>query len=208
MNAIIGEQRGVDRIIVGCHHGKRFVRCLNCEYIPCPHFQDHVIEKRRCCDCGRILNMVLFLSNNKLVCADCKNTSHRTGRDAYIKRESFLAGAHARLAWAKRTLYHHREKGHVINISAPELLHLATETSKCRLCGINLDYSQFTGHKSNRASLDRINNDTSYDITKVQIICIMCNVGKGKYQQSEYINRCCRVADISRGINETDNGST
>ena len=101
--------------------------------------------------------------------------------------------------WARNVRYNHLKRGIDVYITVDELKNLAHNTSKCCLCGNDLQFGSFNKHgksNSNTPTLDRINNDKYINLDNCWIICYRCNMGKGDMQLNEYIDHCKNVVRI------------
>lgn len=95
--------------------------------------------------------------------------------------------------WVRNTLYKHKIRGFIINITIEELLQIAEKTKYCSMCGIELDWKY--GNKdgkvqSDSPTLDRINNQEILNRNNIWIICYKCNILKRNRTIKEFVNYC------------------
>ncbi len=138
--------------------------------------------KCECQQCGNIYFVKSIQSNHVKICDECikiNKQSEEYKDDLYYK-------------WARRCLYSHRERGHIVLISIEELINLAKQTKYCNICGTKLSYFTDVDDHINRyikhATLDRILNTTTYTINEVGILCNRCNSIKGDLNINELKN--------------------
>jgi len=92
--------------------------------------------------------------------------------------------------WANDTIRRHRKRGHIVNIDAHELIAFAKTQEYCPIDDVKLNWE--VGTKNGVAgldspTLDRINNETEYNMSQVWIICNGCNSSKGARTLHEWL---------------------
>ena len=141
---------------------------------------------------------------NEYAKRNCEKIKKRLA-DYYIKHQGKLKGNSRRtyhskpfvLRWAQRTIYNHRQKGQIVNITAAELVAITMKVNVCPFCGCELIFyngSKGKGQKSsNSVSLDRKNNEDIINKDNVLIICVECNRTKGGRTTREFYDYCKMV---------------
>lgn len=110
------------------------------------------------------------------------------------RREKKLQDPHK--AWAKCTLSMHRVKYDVL-LTYDELIVMARGSDTCPLCGTKFDWMG-KSNQANLPSLDRLHNEPTITAHNVWIICFECNMSKRNRSIQDFIDYCCRVADVYR----------
>jgi 5-methylcytosine-specific restriction endonuclease McrA len=103
--------------------------------------------------------------------------------------------------WALNTLKTHRKReGYTVDITVEELTTLAENTKYCSYCGRELNWERGNKGKSPRSenpTLDRVNNDTTLNLTNIKIVCMRCNTTKGYHTMKEFIEYCRSVVNYN-----------
>ena len=101
-----------------------------------------------------------------------------------------------RFHWARMSIGNHKRSGFSIDINLfDDLLPLALEADKCKICDVPLSWGYLNGkHLMTTPSLDRINNEKHITKNNIQIICFMCNSTKGIRTMPDFISYCKYVA--------------
>lgn len=90
-------------------------------------------------------------------------------------------------AWAKDTIYNHKQRGFTVLISKDKILTMAGDTSFCPICGCDLIYRNKNKSINSSATLDRMNNETIMNDVNTWIICHLCNRKKRTKSLNEYL---------------------
>lgn len=104
---------------------------------------------------------------------------------------------HPKMAWINNTLSYHK-KDYKIMITSQELNKFIEQTTTCKICGCELDFSYY-GKKTtqdNSPTLDRTNNEDYIDVNNIQILCHQCNATKRNRTMKEFIDYCKMVSKI------------
>ena len=91
--------------------------------------------------------------------------------------------------WAYQTIYTHKKKGYVVNITPTKLRDIAINTKFCCICECELKY-QKGKCSQNSATLDRKNNETILNIDNIMILCRRCNCMKQDLSISDMCDWC------------------
>lgn len=70
---------------------------------------------------------------------------------------------------AQKSIYGHRRRGFIIQITSSELETLLKQTKYCTQCGIEFSRPRLK-------TIDRINNTEILTVQTIQIICLKCNI--------------------------------
>ena len=70
----------------------------------------------------------------------------------------------------------------------------------CPLCGDKLDPTFHIDHRF------PVKKGGKTEISNLQFLCKMCNIGKYGWSEEDYINHCIKVAKYNRRVKGTDNG--
>lgn len=144
----------------------------------------------------------------RYVCKDCHNTSSQKSRtkrklediELYKFKQNIadrkLINKNPHKRWAQTTINGHRRKGLLVLIHDKELTDIAKQTTHCKYCGSELNFEQYIEKEANnKPSLDRINNEHTMTIENTQIICVTCNLAKGKMTHKEFIEHIKSIAN-------------
>jgi len=115
--------------------------------------------------------------------------------------QRFYKKTHPKRYWARRTLSDHRFNGYEVTLTLEELYEHIKSLECCELCGCKLDWSRYTKdgkNKSNSPSLDRLNNETFISSKNYSVICVQCNLTKGKRTYKEFIKYCKPIILLNR----------
>lgn len=129
-----------------------------------------------------------------------------TGKRHDVCRACHKAAADARRAeaphlfWAQATISAHRRRGFDVRITVDELVEMARAATRCRLCGVDLDWRY--GHKQRRMvpaspSWDRTENGTVLTAENTQVLCVRCNTTKGPRSMKELREWCRAVLEAT-----------
>lgn len=101
-------------------------------------------------------------------------------------------------AWACGSVTSHRNRGHVVDMTAKDLVNLALKNTTCQLCGVDLYCGGISYRKGenylNSITLDRLNNEKVINKGNVLILCNHCNMSKGLRTLTEFIEYCRIIA--------------
>lgn len=83
-------------------------------------------------------------------------------------------------------------RGYAFNLSKKQLKSLLTENTRCALSGRPVVLQQYA---TDKASVDRINNNHGYSIKNVQVVSQQINRHRLDLSVSDFIKMCCDVAE-------------
>jgi hypothetical protein len=154
---------------------------------------------KRCPHCG----IIKAVSEFRL------NRANRDGLNSWCK----TCGSEANKAsvrknpirrWASSTLRNHKAKGVEILISIDDLEEYAKHVSTCQICGTTITYgaqrlegevrsSESKEVSLHSATLDRKSNETNLTKGNIGIICMQCNMMKGKGTIDQMYEHALRI---------------
>lgn len=103
--------------------------------------------------------------------------------------------AHKEKVWAAGTLYDHKKKGIVVDITTKELEAIALHVKHCEYCGIEIVYRNSGGQCEQSATLDRVDNERVIRADNIKIVCNSCNSSKRTRSFREFVLYCKMIAD-------------
>lgn len=96
--------------------------------------------------------------------------------------------------WAQATLRYHRSKYNVdMNVNILE--ERAKQTTRCELCGIELQWAIGHGISSESPTLDRRDNGDTLTADTTMIICRRCNASKQDRSLAEFVEYCNTILE-------------
>ena len=97
--------------------------------------------------------------------------------------------------WARKSIYTHKLKKCIINISTSDLEKIAKNTKYCNICGKNLNWNTNRKYSTNSPTLDRINNELLIDKSNVWILCRDCNTHKFNKPMRDFVEYCKMIVE-------------
>ena len=98
--------------------------------------------------------------------------------------------------WAHGVWRNHVNHGYEMRLTKADLVEMGEGNTRCKYCGVELDYSykRGRGSQANSPSIDRIDNGQVVSKENIQIICRKCNASKQNRTHGEFIQYCKNVA--------------
>ncbi len=130
-----------------------------------PHF-DHIMDGKFCRKCRKWKPREEFFASRlgmyglQAWCKQCADSYYDINR----LRD-----------WSRHTIYTHRKRGFIIEITREEIEELARSTKNCAICGREFDWIRRGKVNSHTPTLDRINNEKVLSRMTVQLVCWECN---------------------------------
>lgn len=99
--------------------------------------------------------------------------------------------------WAQNSIATHKRRGFDIRITWKRLEEIAKATTRCLLCGVELNWGpKKCGHLILESpTLDRINNEDYISEDNTMIVCWRCNSSKQSRTLKEFIDYCKLIVD-------------
>lgn len=130
---------------------------------------------------------------NSKICVDCLAAYRKTREESnsltYKKRRDKIK-ENPKDNWSYMTLWSHKKKGFIVNITREELYNHVSKINNCEICNKELTFGGGCGFKSTSATLDRKDNENELNINNVQVLCRKCNSTKLDRSMSEFIEYC------------------
>lgn len=126
---------------------------------------------------------------------------YKNNPEVFKERSQRRLASNPHRVWASHTIYAHRRKGLIVNITPIQLELIAKATPNCSICGVALLWGYYNKdgiHQGRSPSLDRVLNGDTLDLTSIQIVCYQCNAAKLKMNMKEFISYCQRIVDRAK----------
>ena len=111
----------------------------------------------------------------------------RYNKERVIKYQRDYRNNYLKGAWTTSTIYNHKSSGYDIKLTFEEVLTKAEKTLYCPLCDCELIYLNKNKVVKNSATLNQVDGKKFMDNSNTWIICMSCNIKKGKKTLKEYL---------------------
>ena len=148
---------------------------------------------KKCSNCGELKPISEFHKQ--------KNTNDGLRSECKICRKEYRENNYVR-RWCTRTIYRHKTRGYIVNMTIDELYNIVKDKPICEICGKELEwYSTGKGKPTNLSpSLDRKNNENEINKDNISILCHKCNAKKNSESIEENVIWCKQFIEYANNI--------
>ena len=148
---------------------------------------------KKCSNCGELKPISEFHKQ--------KNTNDGLRSECKICRKEYRENNYVR-RWCTRTIYRHKTRGYIVNMTIDELYNIVKDEPICEICGKELEwYSTGKGKPTNLSpSLDRKNNENEINKDNISILCHKCNAKKNSESIEENVIWCKQFIEYANNI--------
>jgi 5-methylcytosine-specific restriction endonuclease McrA len=181
------------------------VKGVHCAYKGCEGcvFETGCVGTSVCMPYRKLQHTAHYEANREAYIANTKqyHLDHPEVRTSpeYKARVALYKANHKVERFVQGTILNHKDMGFDVQVTYDELIAIVVETSTCKYCGEEIDYTS-GGHRMNGPSMDRVENGSVITKDNVAVICRRCNANKGARSHEEFVDYAAMV--LNRMSNE------